>query len=417
MVEFLNRYIGLQIENGYGSAGTTTTYGEVDSESLQHKFELLTRNDMSHHMATKSVVGTSYSEGGMDLAIQCDNFFGKLLYGCWPHQLTPTGTGPYTHVMLEPTLVGHTYPSFKITVGREEKQHTYTGMAIDTLSLSANVGEYTMASASFVGKAESATGALISTESITFSGDALDALHFADGTVTFNDGTAVDSEVATGKVKSFSLDISMNRDTDNAYAIGNSTYTSIPAAQRREITGTIEFNQVVYTAATGTDEPTYDLLIGANGEEYSSTTSLPALSLKFTDEAGADYFEIELYHLRFEAPEANVSGRDTNTMSLNFVALGQQGNTRTFTATTGGNTTLTVDAANWDKVKIGDILNSAGISAGTYVIAKPSGTTLTISANASTTASETITIMPNYTSSAVTLKGDNLNSAIYAHDA
>jgi len=417
MVEFLNRYIGLQIENGYGVAGSTTTYGEVDSESLQHKFELLTRNDMTHHMATKSVVGTSYSEGGMDLAIQCDNFFGKILSGVWPHQLTPTGTDPYTHVMLEPTLAAHTYPSFKITVGREEKQHTYTGMAIDTLSLSANVGEYTMASVGFVGKAESSTGALLATSAISFSGDALDALHFADGTVTFNDGTAVDSEVATGKVKSFSLDISMNRDTDNAYAIGNSTYTSIPAAQRREITGTIEFNQVVYTAATGTDEPTYDNLIAANGEEYSSTTSLPALKLKFTDEAGADYFEIELYHLRFEAPEANVSGRDTNTMTLNFVALGQQGNTRTFTGSTNGGTTMTVDAANWDKVKIGDILNSSGVTAGTYVVDKPTGTTLIISAAASTSATETVTIMPNYTSSAVTLKGLDLQSGVYAHDA
>jgi putative sterol carrier protein len=104
-------------------------------------------------------------------------------------------------------------------------------------------------------------------------------------------------------------------------------------------------------------------------------------------------------------------------MSLNFVALGQQGNTRTFTATTGGNTTLTVDAANWDKVKIGDIINSAGVAAGTYVIAKPSGTTLTISAAATSSASETVTIMPNYTSSAVTLKGADLQSGIYAHDA
>lgn len=416
MVEFLNRYIGLSIENGYGTAGTTVTYGEVDSESLQHKFELLTRSDMSHHMATKSVVGTSYSEGGFDLAIQCDDFMGKLLYGCWPHQLTPVGTSnnPYLHTMLEPTLSAHAYPSFSITVGREEKEHTYTGMALDTLSLSANVGEYTMASASFVGKAESTPGALIATDAMSFSGDALDALHFADGEVTFHDATG--DVAATAKVKSFSVDISMNRDTDNAYAIGNSTYTTLPAAQRREITGSLEFNQVVYTSATNADEPTYGSLIGAEGLAYSSTVAQPALKLKFTDTAGTEYFELDLYHLRFEAPEANVSGRDTNTMSVNFLALGQQGSTRTFTGTTSTDATLTVDATNAAKVKIGDMVNSAGIPSGTYIIAKPSATTFTLSAAATTSASETITILPNYTSSSVSLNGVNLKSAIYAQN-
>ena len=45
------------------------------------------------------------------------------------------------------------------------------------------------------------------------------------------------------------------------------------------------------------------------------------MKLKLLDEAGADYIDFDFFKVRFEAPEASVSGRDTNTMTVNFVAL------------------------------------------------------------------------------------------------
>ena len=169
-------------------------------------------------------------------------------------------------------------------------------------------------SVGFVGQRESATAAL---GTASFDGNALDALHFGDGEVTFYESGSV---AATAKVKSFSFDISLNRDTDNAYSIGDSTYRRAPPAQRRDISGSIEFNQVVYASATNADEPTYDNLIATNGDSYQPTSN-QALRLKLSDEAGTDSIEIDFFHVRFESPEASVSGRDTNTMTVNFIGL------------------------------------------------------------------------------------------------
>jgi hypothetical protein len=114
----------------------------------------------------------------------------------------------------------------------------------------------------------------------------------------------------------------MNRDTDNAYALGTNTYNRAPPSQRREITGTIELNQVIYGATPANDDPSYDNLIAADGDVYNASgINNPALKIVLNEESGSDKLEIQLYKIRFEAPSANVSGRDTNTMSVNFVAL------------------------------------------------------------------------------------------------
>ena len=47
----------------------------------------------------------------------------------------------------------------------------------------------------------------------------------------------------------------------------------------------------------------------------------PALRLKFQDATDADHMEITLYNVRFEAPEASVSGRDPARMTVNFQAF------------------------------------------------------------------------------------------------
>jgi hypothetical protein len=319
MVEFLNRYVSIEKESTYGTEPSgTPIYGEVDDESIRHNYELMTRMDMSRPISAKSVTGTEYSEGDINLAMQVDDFVGNLFYSFFPQDTTSNPSGSiYKHILTEPSLTSASagvYPSYTVRVGREEKEHTFTGMMTNTLSVSASVGEYATMSVGFVGKAESATAALATP---TFDGVALDALYFANGVVNFDDGSS-GAPAASASVKSFSFDINLNRDTDNAYAIGASTYGRAPPAQRREVTGTLEFNKVIYTSSL--DEPTYDGLIAADGLEYNDGAA-PVLVLELKDEAAADFIKIQFEKIRFEAPEASVSGRDTNTMTVNFVAL------------------------------------------------------------------------------------------------
>ena len=274
MVEFLNRYVSIQKESTYGTEPTAGTgngevFGEVDDESLATTYDLMTRQDMSRPIVGKSVTGTERSEGDINLAMQVDDFVGNLLYAFFPQdaQSTPSGS-IQKHILTEPSLTSASagvYPSFTVRVGREEKEHTFTGMVANSLSVSASVGEYVMLSVGFLGKSESAPAALATP---TFDGAALDALYFANGTVKFDDGSG-SAPAASASVKSISFDINLNRDTDNAYAIGSPTYGRAPPAQRREISGTIEFNKVLY-GDQSLDEPDYDALVASDGAAWSA---------------------------------------------------------------------------------------------------------------------------------------------------
>jgi hypothetical protein len=317
MVEFLNRYVSIEEESTYGTEPSgTPVYGEVDDESLGTTYDLMTRQDMSRPISSKSVTGLERSEGDINLALQVDDFVGTVLGAFFPktdYNTITTGV----HTFDEPVVAGDAYRSYTLRVGREEKEHTFTGMVANSMSISATVGEYVMLSASFVGKREE-TPADLATPS--FSGDALDALYFANGTVNFDDGTSA-APGASASVKSFSLDVNLNRDTDNAYAIGDSTYSRAPPAQRREISGTIEFNKVIYSSSK--DEPLFGDLVSADGLIMSDAAADPTITLDLQNEDNdnTEYVRITLYNVRFEAPEASVSGRDTNTMSVGFVAL------------------------------------------------------------------------------------------------
>jgi len=327
MVEFLNRYVSIQKESTYGTAPASNErglsngerFGEVDDESLGTTYDLMTRQDMSRPIAAKSVTGTERSEGDINLAVQVDDFVGNLLYSFFPQDTYSNPSGSiHKHVLTEPSLTSPSagvYPSWTVRVGREEKEHTFTGMMTNSLSISATVGEYVMMSVGFLGKSESAPAALATA---TFDGAALDALYFANGTVKFDDGSG-SAPAASASVKSISFDVNLNRDTDNAYAIGSPTYGRAPPAQRREISGSIEFNKVLY-GDQSLDEPDYDALVASDGVAYNDGSDA-VMTLDFLDEAGADYIKFEFFNIRFEAPEASVSGRDTNTMTVNFIGL------------------------------------------------------------------------------------------------
>ena len=319
MVEFLNRYVSIEKETSYGSEPSgTQIFGEVDDESFATSYDLMTRQDMSRPIASKSVTGLERSEGDMNLALQVDDFAGTV-FGAFFPKTDYNSVLVGGHTFDEPTVAADAYHSYTIRVGREEKEHTFTGMVANSMSISATVGEYVMLSASFVGQREKATSVLPTGSDLpTFNGDALDALYFANGTVKFDDGSG-SAPAASASVKSISFDVNLNRDTDNAYAIGSPTYGRAPPAQRREISGTIEFNKVLY-GDQSLDEPDYDALVASDGVAYNDGSDA-VLTLDFLDEAGADYIKFEFFNIRFEAPEASVSGRDTNTMSVNFIGL------------------------------------------------------------------------------------------------
>ena len=61
------------------------------------------------------------------------------------------------------------------------------------------------------------------------------------------------------------------------------------------------------------------MLLTSGGKLYDGDTAEPAIMLSLTN--GTQSLAIGIRKVRWEAPSANVSGRDTQTLTLNFVAL------------------------------------------------------------------------------------------------
>jgi len=326
---FAYRYVSITPEHttvsgarsyGTASAGASAKiYGEVDDESFAHNFDLMTRADMSRYGAAKSLNGKEYSEGGVNLVIQADDFCGILFYGAYGDNVTANSAkyvvSSNSHTMTEG--LDHILPSFTLEVGREDKEHTYTGMCLSRISVSGSVGEYATMSVDFNGRAESAVSALATP---TFAGATVEGLHFAEGEVAFSSNNT--NQVVSANIKSISIEISTNLNTDDACSIGSRTYVRQPEPQMREITGSVEFSRpsIGTALSVSNQDPQYELITATTGEEYDGTLTKPAISLKFTQSA-TDVLKIELPKVRWEAPTMNVSGRDSSTMSLNFVAL------------------------------------------------------------------------------------------------
>ena len=224
--------------------------------------------------------------------------------------------GAKHHVFNEPTATTHAYPSFTIRIGREAKEHTFTGMCATKMNITANLNEYVMASVDWLGQSEAAP-ATIQTTGLAFS--TADAMHFSRAEL-YVDGSLSKNT----KILSINLEININRDLDSAYAVGQSTITRMPPSRTREITGTMEFNEIVYDDTTGTTrEPTYQELATDSNSVHSiqSGSGIPSLKFVFVGDTAGDEIHIELYNVRFEAPEASVSGRDPARMTVGFQAF------------------------------------------------------------------------------------------------
>ena len=323
MANLASRYVALIKETNYGATPGSPTYiyGEVDEESMSQQFELLDREDITRYGKRKSVVGTYMASGDVSCALQGDEFCGRLIgavFGTNSH----SGSGaPYTNTLSE-TSDEANYPSFTVAVGRDGREHRYLGQVVDELSIGANINEYVMLSASFTGAGEDNTGAHATGGFALAAPSASDlhsndAFYFKDVTVNFE--KKLSGTNYSEFVKSVEISFSLNRDTDNSYALASQTCTRAPPPTLREISGTIEFNRTLHTnTADLRDAPFYDEL--SDGLLVDGTGTNPALSLKFVG-ATNESLVLNIYKLQYEAPETNVSGRDTQTLSMSFYAL------------------------------------------------------------------------------------------------
>jgi hypothetical protein len=316
MANLASRYVALFKEANYGQTPAIPVYiyGEIDEESMSQDFELIDRADITRYGKRKTVVGTYRASGDVGCALQGDEFCGRLIGAVFGSN-AQTGSGPYVNTLSE-TSDEANYPSFNVVVGRDGREHRFLGQTIDSVSLGANINEYVMLSASFTGAGEdnSAEHALAAPTASDLH--TADAFHFKNAYVNFSS-----KKVGTNwsdKIKSVEIEFMLNRDMDNAYALGHTTTVRAPPPQMREITGSIEFNQVLNSGDIEGSEPFYDQL--SDGLLVDGSAANPALSLRFEGATG-EFLELNIYKIQFEQPSSNVSGRDTQTLSVGFYAL------------------------------------------------------------------------------------------------
>lgn len=330
MGDFDSRYVSIEKETTYGTdpnagGGGSPIFGEIDDESFKHIYETMVREDMSKYGASKVVRGKEYCEGSLNTVMMTDPFTCSMIAGLFATDTVTTGT-PNVHKLEEGALTTDFYPTFSIHIGRTARDHIFTGMSINKMSVSASVGDFTSMSFECQGKSEDTSTATMQTP--TFPDN--EPMYYANAEIFFN-GNATKS----ADVKSSDFEISINRDLDSGFSIGNLTLTQAPPVTRRSISGNIEFNNPMY--ADSNDEPFYDALTQVDGATNaaggtttfiydSSVVGTPALRMKYIETATAD-ITFDFYKVVFDAPETSVSGRDHQTMTTPFFALFDNTNT------------------------------------------------------------------------------------------
>ena len=320
MANLADRFLSIQKEATYGTAVVNSPiYGEVDDESFSQSFEIMTREDISRYAPRKTVIGTKYSAGDISWAMLGDAFTGRLIANAFGANTYAGSSGARTNTLVETKT--DTYNSLTVCVGRDGRVHRFPGQVLDSLTIGANINEYVMCSASFVGCGEDTsadhTTPAAPTDANLFAGD---AFHFNNAFVRFEGDAS--SSANSDLVKSVEISIGLSRDTEAASALGNQTYTRKPVPGIREISGTIEFNRAINASDVVDNEPFYREL--AAGLLVNGTAAAPALSLHFAGGSN-ESLNLEIYKVQYDPPDANISGRDIQTLKCSFTALYDEG--------------------------------------------------------------------------------------------
>ena len=331
------RYITIAKEAGYNDpddASIGSDYpGEVESENFQQSFDLLKRNDMNYYGARKAAVSKKFSEGSFTCALQPDTFVLMALHGIMGVDTpsTDSGTTPVSDErrFTELAYTGNTeLTSYTFKIGRDGGQHVFSGQVIESISVSANVGEYAMLTVNTVGAAQHDSDESLTLDSTTMPSYTGDAAHFVNAFVRFENTAGHTANNYSQLVQSIEFEIKTNRDVDNSYGLGDETCVRAPPVTLREVTGTITFHKNLLTGDATDGEPYFEELMSAtsaNGNALfdPSGANTPALSALFR--VDADHFiRFDFPRVHYEMPETSLSGRDSQTMSVNFHALYQE---------------------------------------------------------------------------------------------
>ena len=231
--------------------------GEVESESFQQSYDVMKRNDMNYQGA-KAIVSKKTAEGSISMALQPDAFVFTCLHGIMGEDIEGSGaTDQRTFAELDVNEQG-VLPSYTFKVGRDDKEHVFGGQVIESISVSASVGEYAMMTVNTVGAGQKSSTETLSTAVPTYTGD---AAHFAKSYVNFEANAT--SSAKSNLVQSVDFEIKTNRDIENSYSLSSETCIRAPPITTREISGSLTFHKSLLTGDVASNEPFFDELMGA----------------------------------------------------------------------------------------------------------------------------------------------------------
>jgi hypothetical protein len=312
------RYVSVGKETTYNTAASATAVGEIESESFSNTYDIAKRADMNYYGSAKTVVGRQSAEGSITLPLQPDKFLANVLMGVFGSHDNNSAAGPHTFSELAVSS-STVLPSYTFRVGRDDNEHIFPGQVIESIAVSASIGEYAMLTVNTVGAKQSSSTGTLATAVTGYTGD---ASHFSQAFVNF-EAVATSSDFSK-RVQSIDFEIRTNRDIDNSYALGSDTCERAPPVTIREITGSITFDKALLTSESTEGEPFFNELMGAttssNAALFNPGSGAPALSVLFR--AGtADDIRFDFFKVQYEMPETSVSGRDSQTMTVNFHGL------------------------------------------------------------------------------------------------
>jgi len=293
-------------------AGAQSNWSTAVAPTLQVEFTSESLNYMPMYMESDALTGARTTdrmdisgiktEGGFDIIVNPDNIglFLAALMGAEADAAAVDSSAVYDHVFTPMSAnVSSSLPKLTIVVDRIVGVVGYTGVKLDSMSLSAQTQDYLRASFTSRGYDEESD-----TLNSGLSASTKRPFQFVDGSLQIDSSDYAD-------VTSFTLDYSNNLEND-LFTLNGSNKMQEIEPQKRDITFSLD---TLYSSATDTTR--------TNKFKGGATASL---TLTFT--STEDVLTGKPYTLTIEAPNCyiteanpNVGGPDRITMSMSMRAV------------------------------------------------------------------------------------------------